>query len=379
MRALAIRGGAGGPPQTSGGATGIATVHGVQIACGFATSQRPVFDASSASALRVLVRVRGFSCNFRDRRRVLQMATIGPAAQFLVIGSEFVGEVVAVGAAVTRLVPGMRVMGDNHYPTDRLPTGRVGVPSNRSSSEYLVLRENQVCAVPATMTDAQAAAFSIGAQTAYSMVRKMDVRRGDAVLVTAARSNTSLFLIGALRAAGAHVVATTSSADHTAALVSHGAAVVVHMPNATDTAGLEALRTEAFRVGGFVAVADPFFDVHLCHVLPLMTPSGRYVTCGFHGQHAAVRADAELPDFACALQVAILKNISIIGNCAGVHADLTRAIADWSAGRLPVVLDTVLTTDQSDEPAQRAAIAARFIARSFDAPTRLGKVIALYT
>ncbi|MCC7054315.1 MAG: zinc-binding alcohol dehydrogenase family protein [Gemmatimonadaceae bacterium] len=378
MRALVIRGGAGDGVRTA--AIGVTSVHGIEVTCGFTTPAPPRFEPSGSSAHKVLVRVRGFSCNYRDRRRVLQMSTIGPAAHFLVIGSEFAGEVVAVGDAVRTLAPGMRVLGDNHYPADHPPAGRVGVPSNRASAEYLVLREDQLCRVPTGMSDAEASAFSIGAQTAYSMVRKMGARRGQAVLVTAARSNTSLFLIAALHAAGVRVVATTTAPGATAALAAHGASRVVTLPAAPhDAEGLDALREEAAAHGGFAAVADPFFDLHLCRLLPLLAPSGRYVTCGFHGQHDALAAPTSTVDYGVALQVAMLKNVAIIGNCAGVHADLTEALADWEAGRLPVLLDRVLRTAREDSDPARAAVAAEFVSRSFDAPARLGKVVALYT
>jgi NADPH:quinone reductase-like Zn-dependent oxidoreductase len=377
MRALVIRGGVGDAPAST--AVGVTSVHGVRVTCGFATPATPSFDPGGAAAHRVLVRVRGFSCNYRDRRRVLQMATVGAAQNFLVIGSEFSGEVLAVGDAVTALTPGMRVMGDNHYPTDRSPTGRVGVPSDRCSSELLVVRADQLCRIPDDMSDAQAAAFSVGAQTAYSMVRKLQVQAGDSVLVTAARSNTSLFLIAALCAAGVHVVATTTSLASAAALEAHGATRVVRLEPATpDDDGLSELREEAARVGGFSAIADPFFDLHLCRLLPLLAPSGRYVTCGFHGQHAATIDAGPAPDYGVALQIAMLKNITIIGNCAGVHADLDAALSDWHRGQLPVVLDTTLTTAHEDPPASRAAVAAAFVARSFDDSRRLGKVVALY-
>lgn len=42
-------------------------------------------------------------------------------------------------------------------------------------------------------------AFSLSAQTAYSMVRKANLNKGDNVLVTAATSNTSLSVIERLK------------------------------------------------------------------------------------------------------------------------------------------------------------------------------------
>ena len=129
------------------------------------------------------------------------------------IGSEFVGEVAAVGADVTGLALGDRVMGDNHYigAGDAGRDYAEGVPTNAASQEYQVFHPAKLIAVPPEMPDEVAAAFSIGAQTAYSMVRKLALPYGGHVLVTAARSNTSLFVISALKQLGVNVYATSTS------------------------------------------------------------------------------------------------------------------------------------------------------------------------
>lgn len=61
------------------------------------------------------------------------------------------------------------------------------------------------------MPDVVAAAFSLGAQTAYSLVRKLNLASGENVLITSARSNTALFAIRALRRYSVNVYATSTS------------------------------------------------------------------------------------------------------------------------------------------------------------------------
>ncbi len=55
------------------------------------------------------------------------------------------------------------------------------------------------------MSDEVAAAFSLSAQTAYSMARKADIKDGDNVLTTALISNTSLAIVERLKSCNANI------------------------------------------------------------------------------------------------------------------------------------------------------------------------------
>src|SRR6266568_4852616 len=315
------------------------SIDGVRVPCGVIVTADRAFDHDApANAEKVLVRVRRFSCNYRDKGFVLRAAARLPADRCFAIGSEFVGDVVAVGTGVERVRPGDRVMGDNSYPHG----ARGGVPTNGASREYLVLHEDKVIAVPAGMPDDVAAAFSLGAQTAFSMVARLAPQRGDRVLVTAARSNTSLFAMAALHARGVEVHLVTSSAGHVDQLRARGASEVY--------------------------VVDPFFDLHLHHVLPLMRNGARYVTCGFQAQRG-VNPDAAAANASAhaAICMAIVNNVSIIGNCLGLRTHLEQALAAYDTGKLEVAIDSVFAGD-----------AAGFLARTFTAADRFGKVVYAY-
>ncbi|WEF31600.1 quinone oxidoreductase family protein [Pseudoduganella chitinolytica] len=176
-----------------------AVLHGTGVH--FALVQRPDIDlepADPAHAHDVLVRVHGFSCNYREKGRLLQAAR-REGGGYLVLGSEFAGTVVKVGAAVADLRPGDRVFGNGAVDaTDAHP----GLSTQRASQELQVLPRAKLMRFPATMPFATAAAFSVGAQTAYALVRRLRAARGDQIAVTAASSNTSLFAIAALVARG---------------------------------------------------------------------------------------------------------------------------------------------------------------------------------
>ena len=95
-------------------------------------------------------------------------------------------------------------MGDNHYIGGyRTAAGvREGVPTNAAASEFEVFHPTKLIRLPPEMSYEAAAAFSLGAQTAYSMARKLELAPGMNILVTAAKSNTALFSISVLRACG---------------------------------------------------------------------------------------------------------------------------------------------------------------------------------
>ena len=87
------------------------------------------------------------------------------------------------------------------------------------------------------------------------------------------------------------------------------------------------------------------------------------------GQHAAFVAEGHEGRPSEAIMGSMMtQNLVIMGNCLGTSDDLTRALADWQAGKLAVPIDSVHRGD---------AIAA-FVERTYVSPERLGKVVFRY-
>lgn len=108
-------------------------------------------------------------------------------------GSEFAGEVVAVGKAVRRFQVGDAVFGYRSI-------------SMGAHAEYLCVPENSLVAgKPVNMSDAEAASIPYGAITAMSLLRKVDLRPGQKVLVNGASGGIGSAAVQLAKHLGAEV------------------------------------------------------------------------------------------------------------------------------------------------------------------------------
>lgn len=342
-------------------------IDGVPVTFGIVSTSTPEFNGNAPeNRQRVLVKKKAFSCNYRDKAIIFAASKQTRPGVYQPIGSEFAGEVVDIGSDVVGLAIGDRVIGNNHY-YDNSSSFAEGVPSNKASKEYETLHYAKLIKIPPQMPDEVGAAFSIGAQTVYGMIRKLNLKPGEKVLVTSAKSNTSLFAINALRQYDVSVYATSSNDDFADRLKEMGVRQLFLVSPEPDTGSIMAA------AGMFDCVIDPFFDLHLSWMVHLMTYNARYVSCGRAGQYYGI-IDKQPPVLEKAnaltdvLSNVVVKNMKLIGNCVGVTEDLAQAIADYTDGRFDVVIDSVYSGKQIGE----------FINRTYNARERFGKVIYKY-
>jgi len=352
-------------------------LHGVPVNCGIVATRPPAFESGGEKdRTKALVNVKAFSCNYRDQALILIASRKGPENSFYTIGSDFVGEVIAVGEAVEGFAVGDKVIGDYSYVGARFVETpyRQGVTTNHSSAEYQSFDANKIVKVPSAMPDEVAGAFSVNAQTAYSIVRKLEVNEGDSVLVTAARSHTSMFAINALRKYKTNVYAMTTSKGYEEQFARLGVKELLQVDPQLNNLGEDPRVLEVARaVGGFDHVIDPYFDVYLPKVVYVLAPGGKYISCGFWSQyHHLIDEKAQAPDPNLRLQhaliYAIANNLQILFNCLGDTNDLRNAIDDYAAGDLNVVIDSVHTGNE----------VGAFLTRAYMAPDRFGKVVYQY-
>lgn len=183
--------------------------------------------------LDVLVRLRATTVTSADSRlRALRVPRgMGLLARLalgwrgprrFILGMEFAGEVVAVGARVQRFR-----LGDAVFGTDAQRRG--------CHAEYKCLPQDGAMAlIPPALTWAEAAALPFGGTTALDFLRRGALRAGERVLVNGASGAVGTAMVQLARHGGAEVTAVCSAANH-ALVRSLGAAHVVD-PQHTDFA-----------------------------------------------------------------------------------------------------------------------------------------------
>jgi NADPH:quinone reductase len=183
-----------------------------------------------------------------------------------VLGGDFAGEVVRIGAGVERFQPGDQV----------IASGRGGY------AELAVAPWDRVYPLPRRCTFDEGATLPVAGLTAWQMVmNRARVRPGESVLITAAGSGVSTFAIQLCRTLGARVITTASSAEKLEKARALGA-----------ESGIDYTRENILeRVRDFTGGEG--VDVVLEHVgtpvwnacFESLKAGGRFVTCGVTAGH----------------------------------------------------------------------------------------------
>lgn len=210
----------------------------------------------------VLVRVRAAAVNRSDWENLvgspfyarLAGGFFRPRRQ--VLGSDFAGEVVAIGDAVSRFAVGDRVFGDVMYS------------GTRSFAEFLRFPESAtVTKMPAELSFEQAAPLPQAGTIALQGLA--GVGPGSRVLIVGGGGATGIFAVQLAAAAGA-VVTATDSAEKLETVRSLGAA------HAFD------YRSDDLRSAGerYDLILDPIAGLSFAGALRLLDDGGRYLLVG---------------------------------------------------------------------------------------------------
>jgi NADPH:quinone reductase-like Zn-dependent oxidoreductase len=177
---------------------------------------------------QVLVRVRAASLNYRDQAITLGVYIGGPLTRDTIPLSDGAGDVVAVGAGVTRFRPGDRVVASfNQIPPDGSPFAArlaLGAPLDGMLTEHAVLYEEGLLPIPEGLTYEEAACLPCAGVTAWHalMYAGRPLTAGDTVLALGT-GGVSMFALQFASAAAARVIVTSSSDEKIARAKSMGA------------------------------------------------------------------------------------------------------------------------------------------------------------
>lgn len=313
-------------------------------------------DVPVPEAHEVLVRVLAVSVNHLDlwvRRGMPGMPVPFPR----VLGCDGTGEVVAFGAdaADCGLTVGQKVViepgfssgkgswdaaGLDHLSDDY---GIRGEHSDGIDAEFVVIDPRFLTPLPATLDPVQAAAMPLAFLTAWGMlVTRVDLEKGEQVLVLGGTSGVGSAAIQLAKVIGARVIATAGTDAKRALCLELGADEVVdhHAPGW----GKEVKRLTDGR--GVDVVVEHVGPATWAESMRAMARNGRLVTCG---GTTGPKVEVNLPHL-------FIKNLSLLGSTMGpreAFADIFQLAAE---GALRPVVDRVLPL--SDIRAAHAALEA---------------------
>jgi NADPH:quinone reductase-like Zn-dependent oxidoreductase len=188
---------------------------------------------------QVVVQVRAASLNRRDLMLIDGTYPL-PATSGVIPLSDGVGEVIAVGAGVTRADVGDRVTGTyfQRWITgpQRLAHVREQYGANHDGwlAGYVVLEEDSVVHPPDHLSDAEAACLTCAGVVAWAAVTKPTPVTPEQTVLTVGTGAVALFAAQFARMHGARVVSVTSSADKAKRLRELGAEEVIDRTDTPD-------------------------------------------------------------------------------------------------------------------------------------------------
>jgi NADPH:quinone reductase-like Zn-dependent oxidoreductase len=305
----------------------------------------------ATGAGEVLVRVRACALNHLDlwlRKGIPSLNIPLPH----IPGSDVAGEVTRLGAGVTNLKVGERVMlqpgiscgqcekcmagDDNLCRSYRI----LGEMVDGGCAEYVTVAAVNCVPIPEGVSFEAAAAFPLVSLTAWHMlIVRARLKPAETVLVLAAGSGVGSAAIQIAKASGARVIATAGSEAKLAKARELGADDVIN--HSTQKVAAEVKRLTARR--GVDVVFEHVGEATWSDSIRSLVPGGRLVTCG-----ATTGYNGSID-----IRYLFTRQISLLGSFMGTKADLLAAAEFLKRGLLRPVVDVVLPLEQCAEAHRR--------------------------
>jgi NADPH:quinone reductase len=233
---------------------------------------------------QIVIDVKAASVNFPDVLIIENKYQLKPPLPFTP-GAEVAGVVRAVGAGVTHLRPGMRV---------------VAYTALGGFAEQALAPAGACVPLPDDADFAVAAAFTLAYGTSHhAVVDRAALQAGETMLVLGAAGGVGLAAVEVGKALGARVIAAASSDDKLAVCVEHGADATINYARDDLRERIKALTDGK----GPDVIYDPVGGVYAEPAFRSIGWRGRYLVVGF--------ANGEIPKLP--LNLTLLKGASLVG------------------------------------------------------------------
>lgn len=266
----------------------------------------------------------------------------------VILGSDGVGEVEAIGADVTRFKIGDKLIVNpglywNEATIASAPDLEiVGFPHHGTFAEYYVQDEDYLEHKPAYLSDTEAAVLSLSALTGYRAIfTKGQLKPGETVLIPGAGGGVSSYMIQFAKAQGARVIVTSRKEAKLRKAKELGADRGI----LTESEWGSALVNETIDL-----VIDSIGAKTLTKCLDVLKPGGRLVTFG------ATTEDS----VSFNVRQFFYKQQMIIGSTMGSREELRALLTFIEKHQLRPVVDTVYSLDQYEEAFARLEASTQF-------------------
>ena len=293
----------------------------------------------------VVLRVRATSLNYHDvftRRGMPGIRIAMPA----IMGLDVAGEIAALGPGVADWRLGDRVVGD---PINRIEGGLTGETIHGGLAEFCRLKAHQLVRIPDGVSSEQAAALPC----AYGTARRMmftngHVTAGEKVLILGASGGVGVCCVQLAKAAGATVIAATSSEEKAARLTALGADHIIDYAKEDFVQAIYDRFGKPARRG---AGSDRGLDVVVNYTggdtwtrsLRILKVGGRLLTCGATAGYDPKEDIRYIWTF----------ELQVLGSNGWARDDITALLEMVGQGKLQAVVDEAFPLERAAEALDR--------------------------
>jgi NADPH:quinone reductase-like Zn-dependent oxidoreductase len=299
---------------------------------------------------QILVRIKRAAFNRRD---VFITQNLYPGIVLpRTLGSDGCGEIAALGEGVSGHDVGAPVVinpelgwhGDGPLPDK---TGDIlGMPSDGTFAEYVVVPAANVYAKPKALSDDEAAAIPLAGLTAYrATFTRGKITKDDVVLIPGVGSGVQTFVLVYAKHVGARTIVTSGSDEKLERAKAFGADVAINYN--TDPDWHKTARKAAGGAGPTLVVDSTGGDT-LSKSIDIVAPGGRVVIYG------GTRGDTKVRPFSI-----FWKHIDVLGTSMGSPSDFRGMLALFETGMKPAV-DRVFPMDDVVAAAERVLAGDQF-------------------